>query len=108
MMSDEELRFLQDAPLAAIQEALAGVPRDEMENVARKLHALKAERIAELKDDITYCEARIKATKNPEEKKEMYAEITFDHNYISADEEIMKNYLELYFTPEETKTMGGK
>lgn len=107
-MSNEELKFLQDAPLVEIQKAVANVPREEMEDVARKLYKLKEERIAELEADVKFCEARIKASKNPEEINDSYAEITYDHNCIAADEEIMRNFLELYFTPEETKTRGGK
>ena len=32
-MSNEELKFLQDAPLVEIQKAVANVPREEMEEL---------------------------------------------------------------------------
>ena len=40
--------------------------------------------------------------------KDLDAEKHFDKNYISADKMIIENYLALYFTPEETKSKGGK
>lgn len=104
-MSDSELNFLKDAPLAEIQEKLAGMPKEEMEEAARKLYQLKSDRIAELEADILYCDERMKVTKNPEEIRELDAEKHFDKNYITADKSIIDNYLALIVSPEE-KTRG--
>lgn len=106
-MSDEQLKKLQDAPLANIQEALANVSSEEMETVARKLYNLKLERIIELEAENAFLNKRMGETRNPEEKKDWYAEIHHNNNSVYAENEVM-DYLRPYCNFEEEKTAGSK